>query len=202
MASYEKTNWAWQIQQLQQQVGEWWELQVSRFSPDTPDLPNLSWLSWLDSPIVGIVAKAIFWLILAFLLSWMAVQIMRLLSPYISSLRNQINEQSNNLTKTQVRDLSVADWLARSQKFQRQENYREACLCLYRAMLQRLHDTGIIPHEASRTDGEYLHLIQQLSKPNPYQILLMTHQQLCFSNSEASSSLFEQCQQAYQEIEA
>jgi hypothetical protein len=71
------------------------------------------------------------------------------------------------------------------------------------AMLQRLNDTGIVQHEPSRTDGEYLQLlIQQLPQPRPYQTLLMTHQQLCFSNVEASPSLFEQCQQAYREIEA
>jgi hypothetical protein len=70
------------------------------------------------------------------------------------------------------------------------------------AMLQRLNDSGLAPHHSSRTDGEYLQLVQQLSQPQPYQTLIMTHQRLCFSNAEVSSAVFEQCQQAYREIEA
>ncbi|NEQ27810.1 MAG: DUF4129 domain-containing protein, partial [Microcoleus sp. SIO2G3] len=113
----------------------------------------------------------------------------------------QTSQFSPKLPQTSVSELSVAGWLERSQKFQQQGNYQEACLCLYRAMLQRLNDAGIAPHQSSRTDGEYLQLIRQLPQPQPYQTLLMTHQQLCFSNTEASPSVFEQCQQAYREIE-
>ncbi|MBD0347133.1 MAG: DUF4129 domain-containing protein, partial [Coleofasciculus sp. Co-bin14] len=64
------------------------------------------------------------------------------------------------------------------------------------------NDTGLVPHQSSRTDGEYLQLIQQLPKPTPYQTLLVTHQELCFSNTEASRSVFDQCQEAYREIDA
>ncbi|HBB33677.1 MAG TPA: hypothetical protein DDZ80_01075 [Cyanobacteria bacterium UBA8803] len=198
--SYENNSLAWQLQQVQQRVGEWWELQVSRFLPSQPDEPDLSWLSWLNSPILAIIAKAVFWLLLAFLLSWTALQFLQRWQPYIKALRNPLSQLSDRETTTSVRELSVAGWLERSQKFQQQENYREACLCLYRAMLQRLHDRGVAPHQLSRTDGEYLELVQQLPQPRSYQVLLMTHQQLCFSNADASSSLLEQCQQAYREI--
>jgi hypothetical protein len=68
-------------------------------------------------------------------------------------------------------------------------------------MLQRLNDTGIVKDQPSRTDGEYLQLVQQLPQPQPYQTLLITHQELSFSNAEASPSLFDECQQAYREIE-
>ncbi len=197
--SFEKNNWGWQLSQLQQRIGEWWELQTSRFSPD---IPNLSVPSWLKSPLLWLIAKAAFWVLLAFLLSWAALQIMRSLSPYVYSLRNQLNQSIDKATKTSASESSVANWLQRSQKFQQQGNYREACLCLYMAMLQRLNDSGIAPHQPSRTDGEYLQLIQQLPQPQPYQTLLMTHQELCFSHTEASSSVFEQCQEAYREIEA
>lgn len=197
--SYEKTNWAWQLQQLQQQLGEWWELQTSRFAPNLPR-PNLSLPSWWNTPILRTITQAVFWLLLGFLLSWTAVQLMRRLSPYIYSLRKQLSQPSDRMTNVLKTELSVAAWWERSQKFQKQGNYREACLCLYRAMLQRLHDRGIAPHQPSRTDGEYLQLVQQLPQPQPYQFLLMTHQDLLFSNTEASSSLFEECQQAYQEL--
>lgn len=174
-------------------------MQTSRFSPD---IPNTSVPSWLTSPLLGMVVKAVFWVILAFLVCWAALQIMRSLSPYFYSLRNQLNQPTNKVTRTSISESSVARWLQRSQKFQQQGNYRDACLCLYMAMLQRLNDTGIAPHQPSRTDGEYLQLTQQLPQPQPYQTLLMTHQELCFSHTEASRSVFEQCQQAYREIEA
>jgi len=197
--SFEKTSFGWQLSQLQQRVGEWWELQTSRFAPN---LPDVSVPSWLDSRVVWIIAKAAFWVILALLLSWAALQIMRLLSPYFYTLTNQLSQPADRATKTSDSELSVAGWLQRSQKFQQQGNYREACLCLYMAMLQRLNDTGLVPHQSSRTDGEYLQLIQQLPKPTPYQTLLVNHQELCFSNTEASRSVFDQCQEAYREIDA
>ena len=55
-------------------------------------------------------------------------------------------------------------------------------------------------HQPSRTDGEYLQLIQQLPQPAPYETVIAIHQQLYFGNAEASQSTFEQCQQAYQQI--
>ena len=199
--SYEKDNLSWQFQQLQQKIGEWWEMQLSRFTPGLPDTPDFSGLSWLNSPIVGIIAKRIFWLLLAFLLSWTVLQLWHRAEIYIGFLRNRKSQLADRMTKASVTELSAAAWLARSQKLQQQGNYRDACLCLYMAMLQQLHERGILPHQPSRTDGEYWQLLEQLPQPIPYQILLMTHQQLCFSNSEASSFLFEQCQSAYREIE-
>lgn len=196
--SFEKTNFGWQLGQRLQQMGEWWELQISRFQPT---LPNASLPSWLSSPTLWKVVNVIFWIMLALLLSWIALQVMRRLSPYFYSFTNQLKD-STNQTKTSEQSLSIDRWLQQAQKFKQKGNYREACLCLYKAMLQRLNDSGIAPHQPSRTDGEYLQLVQQLPQAQPYQTLLITHQQLCFSNTEASSAMFEQCQQAYQEIEA
>jgi hypothetical protein len=67
------------------------------------------------------------------------------------------------------------------------------------ATLQRLHDSAIAPHQPSRTDGEYLQLVQQLPQSQSYQALIATHEQLCF-NAEIVPENFSQCQQAYQEI--
>lgn len=194
--SFEKNSLGWQLAYMQQQLGEWWELQTSRFAPN---IPNMSLPSWLSSSLLWTIVKITFWLLLAFVLSWIVVWMMRRLSPYFYSLRNQWREESEP-GKIISRELTIRDWLKQSQKFQQQGNYREACLCLYKAMLQQLNDSGIATHQSSRTDGEYLQLIQQLPKSSPYQILLMTHQQLCFSNIEASLSLLEECQQAYREI--
>jgi len=78
--------------------------------------------------------------------------------------------------------------------------YRQACRCLYMALLQRLDDAGTVVYQPSRTDGEYLQLIQQLPQPVPYETLIRIHEQLYFGNTEADASTFEQCQQAYQKI--
>jgi hypothetical protein len=198
--SYEKSNWAWQFQQWQKQVGEWWELQLSRFSPDFPGGSGWSLPAWLSSPVLFFIARVIFWVLIALLVCWIALQLMRRFSPYVYSWRNQLDQQSEKLTTTPDRTLSVADWLARSQNCQTQGDYREACLYLYRAMLQQLHDSGQVTQQPSRTDGEYLHLVQQFPQSRAYQRLLITHQQLCFSQTPASRSLFEECQQAYQQI--
>jgi hypothetical protein len=194
--SFEKNGVGWQLGQLRQRVGEWFELKTSK------TFSNASMPSWLDSPIIGAIAKVIFWVIVGLLIAWAVWQLWQVLSPYFYSLSKQLSQPGDKATKAQESDLSVARWLQRSQKFQKQGNYSQACLCLYMAMLQRLNDTGIAPHQPSRTDGEYLQLVQQLPQPTPYQTLLMTHQELCFSKTEASRSVFDQCQQAYREIEA
>ncbi len=195
MGSFEKNNLGWQLSQLRQRVGEWWELKTSQI------LPNMELPSWVTSPILETIIKVIFWVIFGLLVIWIVWQLGRLLYPYLYTLRSQGIQLTNSTTIAPIRDLSVTDWWQRSQKFQQQGNYREACICLYRAMLQQLHDKGIAKHQASRTDGEYLKVIQQLPQPNPYQTLLTIHQQLCFSKTEASSRMLEQCQQAYRDIE-
>ncbi|GGA55561.1 DUF4129 domain-containing protein [Okeania sp. KiyG1] len=194
--SFEKDSLGWQFQKLQQKFSEWWELQTSQ---TTAKLPEVDLPSWLDNPIILIIAKAMAWLLFAFLLSWVAIQIIRLLNPYIYSLRNQINLTTKTREKSQL-ELSVTAWLNQSQKYQQIGNYREACRCLYMAMLQGLNDRGIISDLPSRTDGEYLELIQQLSQPKPYQKLFITHQQLLFGNLEVSAAVFAECQEAYQQI--
>lgn len=195
MGSFEKNNLGWQLYQLRQRLGEWWELKTSQ------TLSNMSLPSWITSPILEKVIKALFWGILGLLVTWLVWQLWQVLHPYLYNLKNQRSQLTNSAT-TSVRESSVADWLQRSQKFQQQGNYREACICLYRAMLQRLNDRGIAEHQPSRTDGEYLKVVQQLPQSNPYQTLLTIHQQLCFSRAEASPRMFEQCQQAYRDIEA
>lgn len=197
MGSFDKTNFGWQLGQFSQKIVEWWELQTSRFKPT---LPNTSLPSWLNSPTLWTIVNIVFWMVLAFLLSWISLQIIKRVKPYFYDWTNQLKVSTD--AKVSDNEISITSWLKQAQKLQQQGNYREACLCLYKAMLQRLNDSGIAPHQLSRTDGEYLQLIQQLPQPQPYQTLLMTHQELCFSNAEASAAVFEQCQQAYKEIEA
>ncbi len=192
-SSFEKTNLSWQLGQLQQRVEEWCELKTAQ------NIPNVKLPSWFDSPILGAIAKAAFWLILALLAVWASWQIWQQLRFYIHNLK-QRNQTSDGSAKKTIKDLSGAAWLFPSKKLQQQGKYRQACRCLYMAVLQRLNDAGTAVYQPSRTDGEYLQLIQQLPQPAPYETLITIHQQLYFGNREADASTFEQCQQAYQQI--
>jgi Domain of unknown function (DUF4129) len=193
-SSFEKTNLSWQLGQWQQQVQEWWELKTTQIEP-----PKLKLPSWLDSPIWWAIAQAIFWVIVTLLAVWASWQIWQLLRFYIHNFKKR-NKTTDGSAQTTIGGVSVAEWLLRSQKLQQSGKYRQACRCLYMAVLQRLNDAGIAVHQPSRTDGEYLQLIQQLPQSEPYETLITIHQQLYFGNTEASASTFEQCQQAYQKI--
>ena len=191
MNNFEENSIGWQLRLLGQRVGEWLEFQLS-FVPEAEGVTIPEWLEAL--------ARAIFWAVVALLIVWGIWRLVLLLNPYLYRWHRQ-RRQGRTLNETIASELTPAVWLARSQTFRQQGDYREACLCLYQAMLQQLHDRGIAADLASRTDGEYLRLIGQLPQSDPYQMLLITHQRLCFGNAEASSQLFEQCQQAYQAIE-
>ncbi|NJL83804.1 MAG: DUF4129 domain-containing protein [Chloroflexaceae bacterium] len=125
---------------------------------------------------------------------------MRLAGVYYPNLRNQLSQSARQAIKVTAKDLSAAGWVARSQRALERQDYREACLCLYLAMLQQLQEINRIPQLASRTDGEYLELLRQFPQFPAYQTLLIAHQQLCFGDRTADPSLFSQCDRAYQII--
>ena len=183
---YQKTNWNWQLQQFQQQIGEWLELQFSRFG----SVPK----PFLDAPWINAWLKLAVCLLLGLFLMWFCWRMWQLLK-YLYSFTRNLDSPAE-----QGSELSVTVWLQRSQAWFSKGNYREACRCLYLAMLQRLHDTGIVPHQPSRTDGEYLQLVKHLPQCQSYETLITTHKQLCFGNGEILSEAFERCRQAYREI--
>ncbi|MFN6514125.1 MAG: DUF4129 domain-containing protein [Nostoc sp. CreGUA01] len=195
--AFEKTNWNWQLSQFQQQVGEWWEYQFYRLERALPELPD----GWSISPWVGELLKFLFWLILGLFAAWVAWRLWLEFSPYLYSWLNRGSNFTDFNVKNSSSESSIAVLLERSQKFYRQGNYREACRCLYLAMLQHLHQQAIAPHKVSRTDGEYLQLLRSSVSPiQPYETLITTHEQLCFGNAEILPDNYEQCRQAYREI--
>ncbi len=191
--TFEKTSLGWWLSQLQQQLGEWWEYQ---FYQNLPKLPTGSINPWLAN-----LLKFLFWLILGLLLAWVAWRLWQEFNPYIYSWLSNDRNSNNSQSTSHFDDLSVALLLERSQQLYRQGNYREACRCLYLAILQHLHDTKVIIHKPSRTDGEYLQLLQSsVTLMQPYETLITTHEQLCFGDSEILPENYEQCRQAYREI--
>ncbi len=191
--SFDKNSLGWQLGIARQRLGEWLELNFS------PNLPNLSLPSGSASPLVLDFVEFILWLILALAIAWTIWQIWLLLNPYFQDIGKQ-RKNKNEKGQEKVLEVSVSTWLARAQKMQKQGNYQEACFCLYQAMLKRLDEKEIIPQESSRTDGEYRKLVKNISQPDPYNTLLNNHEELCFSQTEASQTVFEECQEAYGKI--
>ncbi|MEA5504139.1 DUF4129 domain-containing protein [Halotia wernerae UHCC 0503] len=191
--TFEKTSLGWQLSQLQQQLGEWWEYQ---FDQNLLELPTGSISPWVVN-----LLQFLFWFVLCLLLAWVAWRLWREFNSYIYSWLSSDRNSDNSQTKSRFDDSSVILLLERSQQLYRQGNYREACRCLYLAILQHLHDTKVIIHKPSRTDGEYLQLLQSsVTLMQPYETLITTHEQLCFGDTEILPENYEQCRQAYREI--
>lgn len=191
--TFEKTSFDWQLHQLQRQFGEW----VQRLLSNNSNAPDENWQlpEWL--------LNSLFWLIVIGLAGFLGWQLYRLLSPYLAaSWRSRQNLYSVAASPTET--LPVAEWLQRSRQAQQQGNYREACRALYMAMLQRLNDQNLIAQQPSLTDGEYaalLHTLSTLDRPQPYHLLLRTHESLHFSQAAISAETCDRCWQAYREID-
>lgn len=189
--SFEKNSLEWQLHLLQQRLSEWLERLFASIAPR--QLPTWSLPDWL--------LRLLFWIIIGSLISWVSWQLYQLVRPYFATLAIAQKGPSNPHAQVD-RPLTVAAWLQRSRTFAQQGDYREACRALYMAALQRLNDKEPIPYEPSRTDGEYLRLVQTMPRSAPYGVLLHMHEQLCFSNADITADAFDRCQQAYQDIEA
>jgi hypothetical protein len=194
---FEQSSPDWQIQQIQQRVGEqldrFWQW-IERLLMGHQGTPAEGWElpDWL--------LKGLFWLIVPGLVAWLLWQLYKLLSPYLNPALRTNKKQRLNQSLVQAKELTIAEWLQRSRQSQQQGDYGAACRSLYMAALQHLNDRDLVRQEPSRTDGEYLSLVQILEQSQPYQILIHAHEQLCFSRAAASVELFDRCWQAYQEI--
>lgn len=193
----EKTSPAWQLYQLKQRLDEWWELRSIKLQDN---LPDDSFFSWLDSDWLKTTTEFIFWLIVFFLVGWLMLKMIDLAQKYWFKYQNKYSFNTINQQSKNKKVLPVNKWWKKSHNFAQQGNYRDAILCLYMAMLQRLNDAGVALHQLSRTDGEYLQIIQSLPNFNYYQILLINHQKLLFANQEATINMWQECQQAFEEI--
>ena len=194
--SFKQDSLGWRIELLRQRIGEWIEFKTSQIDGD-------GWnFSWLRSPLLWQIVRFLLWSLIAILSVWIAWQLWLLLRPYVRKWRRKQNLPTGSPPIVEPQ-LSTAEWIEKSQDYAKQRDFRQAIFCLYRGMLQKLSDRGIIPELLSRTDGEYQKSLQnlELSSFPACELLLSIHQRLCFSSIEASQSMFEECWQAYQEIE-
>ncbi|MBC7882301.1 MAG: DUF4129 domain-containing protein [Anaerolineae bacterium] len=186
--SFDKTSVGWAIQQLQQRLAEWLE---GAFAKNPVDVPNLEWLA----PIILIL----FWLLLGAFGLWLLWQIALVLQPALQE-RRRTPLTGTTTDEESISTYSAAAYLKQAQAFQKQGKYREAARALYLAMLQTLNDKQVVLEQLSRTDGEYRQLIQPLSQAPAYQLLIDTHEQILFDETQTTAQTVEQLQQAYQEI--
>lgn len=188
--SFERTSWRWQLEQLQQQLGEWIEV---KFRSVDRDLNLDIFPAWLGPLLLRLT-----WLALAGLLIWIGY---RVIYPYWRKwlLTNKLPKL--DLDRAPEPTDTVAELLDRSQQSQSERDYTQASRWLYLAMLQRLNDANLIPHQFSRTDREYLTLLGTLPPMSIGEVLLSTHEQLHFGNTPITAAGFDRCQQAYRAIE-
>ena len=197
VGAFKQDGFGWRIDLLRQRIDEYVEFKLSQLELDVPEL------SFLESELFWQIVRVFLWSILAILLVWISWQVWLLLRIYLRRWQKQKQLVEPMKTTKSTPKLSIAEWLARSQEYSQQGDYRQGIFCLYQAMLHLLHDRSLINQQSSRTDEEYRRSLQnlQLSQLQPYEFLLSIHQRLCFSSAEASQSLFEQCLRAYQAIE-
>jgi hypothetical protein len=195
MSNSETTNLGWQVQQFQQRATEWIEFNLESVSQKVID-SGLKLPEWLYDLLVWIA-----WIIFSLTIAWIGLLIFRLIRGYILSFSRQGKNWGIIPNPLAVPIYSVDQWLKKARTFQLAGNYTEACRCLYMGMLQLLSDRQIIPQQYSRTDGEYRNLLSNLPQSQAYQVLLNTHEQLCFSDRQISSENFHTCQTAYSEIQ-
>jgi hypothetical protein len=186
----EKTNWRWQLEQLQQQFGEWLEVKLRS---DDRDLQADIFPAWLGALLIRLT-----WLVLASLVIWFGY---RVLYPYLKRWLEQNNRSKSPLDLASVPVYTLAELIAKSQQFQLDRDYTQASRWLYLAMLQRLNDANLIPHQFSRTDREYIHLLRTVPIIDVGEILVSIHEQLHFGNRMIEIEDFDRCQQAYRQIE-
>ncbi|WP_353930506.1 DUF4129 domain-containing protein [Okeanomitos corallinicola TIOX110] len=195
--AFEKTNWSWQFYLFQRQVGEWLDYQFSKFQQNLPELPP----GWSISPWMWELLKILFWVILSLFVIWVIWHLWQEFNSYIYAWLARFNNSQESADKVNYRELSISFLISKSEEFYQQKNYREACRYLYLATLQQMHEKAIALQQPSRTDGEYLTLLtSNITAVQPYETLITTHEQLCFSEQQIRAENYQQCQQAYQEL--
>jgi large-conductance mechanosensitive channel len=111
MDKFQKTTWPWQIEQIQQRIGEWIEAKV-KFAAPKQGLP-----AWLISFITNLL-----WFLLIAGAVWIAYLI---LSRYQQQFRHRHPPDETAVQPSKT--YTVAELLAQAQQWQNQKNYGEAC---------------------------------------------------------------------------
>ena len=195
--TWEKTTWEWELYLFNQRIQQWLEYQYSQLFKNIPENSRFS----ISEQILEIL-QVLFWLILVLLLAWVIWRLWQEFYPEIHTWWKNLNSRFGHpSTPDSPPQLSGNFLLSKSQEFYHQGDYQKACQFLYFSMLQQLHERAIALQEPSRTDGEYLQLLLgNVASIQPYETLITTHEQLCFSNHKVSAENYQHCLHSYQEL--
>ncbi len=193
---YQLTSWNWQVSQFGQKITEWWELQTTNA---LVSFPKINLPTWLNSPLWQNIIKFSLWTLFVLIILRIAWFLWQEFKPYLSWL---LTGKRPDFSSTIIElPLTRENWTAKAEQYQRQGDYEQACLCLYQAMLQNIDYRKVAVAQASRTDGEYWSLLRRSPCSGSYQTLLDIHQDICFGGIMPSSTTWQSCLNAYQEIE-
>ncbi|WP_204137393.1 DUF4129 domain-containing protein [Halomicronema sp. CCY15110] len=191
-SSIQQSSLPWQLRQVGKNLSEWIQLRLAQWEPPAPDAPpNFEFPVWLG--------QFLFWLLVIGVIGWLAWLIVQLWDNYLGQ-RPERRAQPQVDFIVPPEHHTVAAWLRRAQQLERDGNWRGACRAWYMAALQLLHDREWIPHQPSRTDGEYLQTIQTLPRARPLQMLIRTHERSLFGGEALAADNVQRCRQAYEEM--
>lgn len=191
VSSIQRTSVPWELRQAGKNLSEWIQLRLAQQEPADAPLPNFAFPAWLG--------PLLFWSAVAGGVIWLAWLIVQVIDRYV---KNRQPRPASGAVEflTPPEEHTVAAWLRRAKQFEQAGNWQAACRALYLAALQLLHDREWIPHQPSRTDGEYLQAIRTLRKPRPLQMLIRTHERSLFGGEALAADNVQRCRQAYEEI--
>lgn len=191
--TYQKSNLAWELQQLTQNGREWLAWQTDRLWQGVPPIPGLdipNWEWWEE-----LIFHGLLWLIIALAIA------------AIWFNRKTWQRYWQNLSNVDLNphfsppNPGVNHWLKAAQQAARQGDYYQACQYLYLATLQMLQEQRGLEPTPGRTDREYQQLTEQFPQAGAYDTIFAVHQELCFGQQQASLELFEDCQGAIASLE-
>ncbi len=186
MSNFRRDGIGWQIGKLRRNFDEWLEVVSRSEGAEEKEFTVPDWVIQL--------LKFLAWLILIVFLAWLGLITYRLIRNYWLE-RQGLGEKIKQDPHSHKTFLQLAQ---SAQSYYSQGDYREACRHLYLALLQALHDRGILPQAVSRTDGEY-----RRSLGEPFQncrTVINIHENLVFGNLIPSKQDFENCKTALNQI--
>jgi hypothetical protein len=190
MSNFRRDGIGWQIGKLRRNFDEW--LEVATRSEGTGG-EGFSFPEWIVQML-----NFLAWLILILFLAWLGLIIYRLSRNYWLE-RQGLGEKTEQVTYTHKTFLQLVQT---AQTYYNQGDYREACRHLYLALLQALHDRGILPQSVSRTDGEYRRSLAEIATSlfQNSRTVINLHENLIFGNLIPSKQDFENCKTALNQI--
>lgn len=190
-ATIERTNWTWRIRTGQRWLSEWIELHTQGWNVPEVDLPG-----W---ELPNGLGRVLFWVLVIAAACLLGVYFVRLGLRWWHTFQPWRRAGVHRTTAIGDAASTPESWLRRALQMQPRGQYGEACQALYMSLLQYWSDRELIPFDASRTDGEYLGLIDRLDLPREAcRKLIGTHERLSFAGAIASADDYQQCYAAYQ----